>query len=156
MCEQLVTQHPPLQFALDNRFRFVDVAIDFNEATKHCAQATVDTVINSIKKAGFNARASSIHINAWSGDFDKGPSALRLIHSNYPSLADQAKWVFIGDAPNDESMFGLFSNSVAVANFLETPEAILSSMKYLPSYISKASFGEGFEELADQLLKCSR
>ena len=151
LCEQLVERNPPLRFALDNQFRCVDVAIDFNENVTNCAYATITRVVNAIRAQGFNARTSSIHINAWSGSFDKGPTALALIKRTYPDLADVKKWVFIGDAPNDESMFGLFPNSVAVANFLDTPPDSLAKMKHHPAYITTGRFGNGFEQLAQQL-----
>lgn len=152
LCEQLIQKYPPLQFALDNQFRTMDVAIDFNEGVKQCNEATVAQVISAIRALGFNARASSIHINAWSGSFDKGPTAQALIKRNYAHLADFKNWVFIGDAPNDESMFALFANSIAVANFLDTPPDSLATMKSLPAYITTERFGAGFEQLAQRLL----
>ena len=151
-CTKLIEQHPPLQFALDNQFRCVDVAIDFNESVSGCDAAVVARAVSAIRAEGFNARTSSIHINAWSGTFDKGPTAIELIKSNYPDLFDIKKWVFIGDAPNDESMFNLFPNSVAVANFLDTAPSSLTQMKSLPAFVTSGRFGAGFEQLAQRLL----
>lgn len=152
LCAKLIEQHPPLQFALDNKFRCVDVAIDFNESIRNCDEAVVARAVSAIRAAGFSARTSSIHINAWSGSFDKGPTAIALIEHLYPHLVDLNKWVFIGDAPNDESMFNLFPNSVVVGNFLDTAPTSLAKMNSLPAFITAGRFGTGFEQLVRRLL----
>jgi len=94
---------------------------------------------------GLQARQSSIHINAWLGDHSKSTAAMEWIDRNNIDIAD---CLFIGDSPNDESMFQQFTNSVGVANV----ERFLPQMKYLPAFITKSSGGYGFAELADVLI----
>jgi HAD superfamily hydrolase (TIGR01484 family) len=149
LCEQLISEHPPLRFASDNQFRLVDVAIDYNEEVK-VPESVVRDVQNKIRAKGFQARASSIHINAWNGQFDKAPAAIKLLGSQFSSHADLDKWIFVGDAPNDESMFATFPNSVGVANIRGAIQS--GQLKKLPRYLTKAAFGQGFVELAQKLL----
>ena len=97
---------------------------------------------------GLQARQSSIHINAWLGDHSKSTAATEWINKNNIHIAD---CLFIGDSPNDESMFQLLTNSVGVANV----ERFLPQMKYLPAFITKSSGGYGFTELAEALVQCN-
>ena len=110
----------------------------------------VQAAIEQIRAAGFQARASSVHINAWRGDFDKGPMALRYLTGvlGLDEAAARAHWCFIGDAPNDESMFAAFPLAVGVANLL--PQ--LDRLGHRPRWLTAADHGEGFIEFADHLL----
>ena len=56
--------------------------------------------------------------------------------------------VYVGDSPNDAPMFEFFSRSVGVAN-LRRFAAVLDKP---PKYITTASAGAGFVELAEHLL----
>ncbi len=158
LCNRLISQEPTFAYAVDNAFRTVDVAIDYNESVDRVPQPLVDRLIAAIKVAGFQARASSIHVNAWYGEFDKAPTALKVIEQLStdlfrPNLADANNWIFVGDAPNDASMFGVFQKSVAVANIQPYLESSKEQFSALPCYVCKGSFGEGFQELADHILK---
>jgi HAD superfamily hydrolase (TIGR01484 family) len=152
ICRQILAEYPQLQFATDNAFRIVDVAIDYNESVPKVPTEIVDLAIERIRSEGFSARSSSIHINAWAGEFDKAPTALHLIRTLFPDLSDPDQWVFIGDAPNDSSMFSTFTHSVAVANIKPYLSTHTASFTRLPNYLCQASYGEGFQELANHLL----
>ena len=53
--------------------------------------------------------------------------------------------IFIGDSPNDSSMFGFFKNSIGVANVVDLIDNIDNPPKYITSNFS----GDGFIEFAD-------
>lgn len=151
LCSGILKAHPGLRFASDNALRQVDVAIDYCEEVPPVPMNEVQAVISQIRAAGFQARNSTVHINAWHGQFDKGPMALRYLEqcAGLNAIQAQASWMFVGDAPNDASMFELFPRSVAVANIA----GFLPAMPHnRPARITKASFGEGFIELARLLL----
>jgi HAD superfamily hydrolase (TIGR01484 family) len=152
LCQQIIVEEPRFKFALDNSFRMVDVAIDYNESVPRVPDDIVQRTIERLQSNGFNARASSIHINAWAGDFDKAPTALHLLRALVPDSFDPERWVFIGDAPNDASMFSAFTHSVAVANIKPYLSSHTESFHRLPQYLCQASYGEGFQELANHLL----
>ena len=147
---RVMAQVPGLRPASDNAFRLVDLALDYCEEVRRVPAPQVALALAMFRADGFNARASSVHINAWSGQFDKAPMALRAIHESLPKrrYANTDRWLFVGDAPNDESMFGRFRNSVGVANIAPS----LASMSARPRFITRNAKGAGFVELAKHLL----
>ena len=90
-----------------------------------------------------------MHINAWAGTFDNAPMALRCLHERFSGLADPSAWVFVGDAPNDASMFAQFRRSVGVANLARFADRLPAT----PAFLTRAGYGSGFVELADHLLR---
>jgi hypothetical protein len=57
--------------------------------------------------------------------------------------------VFIGDSPNDESMFSSFVHTVGVANI----EPFIDELKFAPTYVTRHSGGYGFAELAASVIE---
>jgi HAD superfamily hydrolase (TIGR01484 family) len=153
LCNIILLDEPRLKFALDNAFRIVDVAIDYCESVERVPHEIVEHTIERIRAQGFNAKASSIHINAWHGHFDKSPTAQQVLKELFPNASSTDHWVFIGDAPNDASMFAAFRNSVAVANIKPYLDSHAASFTQLPNYLCQMSYGEGFQELAEHLLR---
>lgn len=145
---------PGLAPASDNAYRLVDLALDHCEEVPALPPAEVARAIGLFRGAGFSARASSVHVNAWVGDFDKGPMAHRLLDDCFGGgpLADPARWAFIGDAPNDASMFADFVHSVGVANITAHAERLPAP----PAYVTRGRSGEGFVEFAQHLLASRR
>ena len=141
---------PDLAEADDNRFRQVDLALDHCESVPAVAPEAIGQALAMFQAEGFSARASSVHINAWRGDFDKAPSTLRCLIDAYGngSLSDPARWVFIGDAPNDASMFSAFAHTVGVANL----RPHLDQLPRPPGLLTEAEGGAGFAEFARALL----
>lgn len=139
-----------LKLATDQPFRYVDVAVDYNQQ-QSLAPEQVAAIHNALLAQGFNARQSSIHINVWLGDFDKSTMSLRvgreLLGLDKPAL--QQRSVFIGDAPNDESMFRIFPMSIGVANIRKH----LSDMTHQPTAIVSQRSGLGFAEMAEAWLQ---
>jgi HAD superfamily hydrolase (TIGR01484 family) len=147
--DRIVNDTPGLAPASDNRYRLVDYALDYCEEVSPVDPLTVAQTLARFHSAGFSARASSVHINAWDGQFDKGPMTQRLLREHFSgNSADPSRWVFIGDAPNDQSMFECIPNCVGVANL----KPHLATLAIAPRYITRHSFGAGFVELADFLL----
>jgi hydroxymethylpyrimidine pyrophosphatase-like HAD family hydrolase len=154
-CARIISNYPELRFASDNALRQVDVAIDYCEDIPAVPMSTVEAVVDELRRAGFQARHSTVHINAWHGSFDKGPMAMRYLQEIKSVNGDAARtrWAFIGDAPNDRTMFSLFPKSIAVANI----QPFLESMEVdRPAWLTRASHGEGFVELANLLLHARR
>jgi hypothetical protein len=146
----LLARWPGFAPASDNAYRRVDVALDWCEEVEPVEAAIVTAATEGLRAAGFSARASSVHINAWAGSFDKAPMALRCLRECWGVDAAQARaaWLFVGDAPNDASMFEAFPLSVGVANI----GPVLDRLPVPPAWITEAGHGAGFEELAERLL----
>src|SRR3546814_309512 len=63
---------------------------------------------------------------------------------------EQARRVlFIGDAPNDESLFRAHALSVGVANI----KPHLGGLAHPPRWVCDAGHGAGFVEMADRVLR---
>lgn len=150
---EVMAQVSGLAPASDNAYRLVDYALDYCEEVPRVPTEGVATAIAVFRARGFQARASSVHVNAWRGDFDKAPMALDCLRECYrDERADPARWAFIGDAPNDESMFAAFGHSIAVANL----EPSLPSLTHRPRYLTSGRSGDGFVEFARHLLAADR
>lgn len=138
------------KLASDQPFRYVDVAVDYNQQ-QSLTQEQVATIHDALITQGFNVRKSSIHLNIFLGDFDKSTMALRvgreLLGLDLQAL--QQRSVFIGDAPNDESMFRHFPLSVGVANIRKH----LPVMTHRPAAIVSQRSGLGFAEMAEAWLR---
>ena len=154
VAQAVLSRIPELALADDNAFRLVDFALDHCETIPPVAPARVDEAIAMFRDQGLQARASSVHITVWQGDFDKAPMALRYLKEvRGASLPEELRrWLFVGDAPNDASMFAVFPRSVGVANL--APHA--GRLPVAPPYLTRASHGEGFVELAEHLLRGGR
>ena len=113
-------------------------------------RATVARLIECMRATCARARASSIHVNAWFGDHDKASMAAWMLESDFDldAAAQDRRVLFIGDAPNDESLFERYPLSVGVANIT----AHLELMQARPRWLCHASHGEGFVEMVECLL----
>ncbi|TXL68574.1 HAD-IIB family hydrolase [Zeimonas arvi] len=150
IAEAVLREVPEAALAGDQPYRLVDLAIDIAEAVPPVAPERVARIVALLRAHGMHAQPSSIHVNAWFGEFDKGRTALELLAGHFGETDEAARdrWVCVGDAPNDAPLFAAFRNSVGVANLLERADR----MPVLPRWITGAPSGAGFAELAAHLL----
>lgn len=139
----------PVSLAKDQAFRLADVAIDYNQDVRLDAAQSAQ-VSAWLQDQGFQVKQSSIHINVWQGVFDKCAMARRYLRDEcqLDETSMQKRAFFVGDAPNDESMFAFFPHSAGVANI--APH--LASMTARPTLLLEQAAGRGFHELAEQWL----
>jgi hydroxymethylpyrimidine pyrophosphatase-like HAD family hydrolase len=158
-------EFPGVKYASDQLYRENDLAIDFCEDVSPWDRKEVDRLVEVCHREGAHAKVSSIHVNAWYGDFDKRkgfeawlaagspglgrrfPSEFHVADEVAPKELDQ--WIFAGDSPNDEPMFGYFPHSVGVANLAN----FIDRLKTPPKYMTGKPSGAGFVEMAEKLLK---
>src|SRR3546814_10440631 len=123
----LMIRRPPRSTRTDTLFpyttlfrsyRLADVAIDHSQDVGPLPASSIATIIKIFEDAGARARASSIHVNAWFGDYDKATMATEMLAEDLAiDPREQSRRVlFIGDAPNDESLFRAYALSECVAN----------------------------------------
>jgi hydroxymethylpyrimidine pyrophosphatase-like HAD family hydrolase len=62
--------------------------------------------------------------------------------------ADNARFVFVGDSPNDQPMFKHFTNSIGVANVND----FISQLESPPKFVATQRSGQGFVEVVDAVL----
>lgn len=84
---------------------------------------------------------------------DKAIALEKVLTNYFPQIAPN-NLVTIGDSPNDESLFNRdrYPLSVGVANILHYSERL----KHQPTYVTKASEGEGFSEIARLVIQATR
>lgn len=138
------------KLSTDSAYTEVDLAIDHAEDVR-LAPGTADKLEAYLHKRKVNAVRSSVHVNAWVGDFDKRSMVKRFLRDEWKTAlrARDARFVFVGDSFNDEPMFEAFSLSVGVANV----RTVLARLDFPPKFITTRSEGHGFVELANTILR---
>lgn len=144
---------PHALWASDQAYREYDLAIDFCEDVPPWAKEDVEALLKLCADLGAHAKLSSIHVNAWYGDYDKRAGFDHWLEKGAPGLGAPApkssEWLFIGDSPNDEPLFKTFSNSVGVANL----KPFLNRLQSHPRWLTPSESGAGFSEMAARLIQ---
>ncbi len=148
---QIFKEVPNAALASDQFCRIFDLAIDFCEDIPALPESDIQKIKKIFEAHGAQAKISSIHVNGWFGDFDKGSTCIKFAQKELGYNLEQLKTnsTFVGDSPNDEPLFQLFPHSFGVANV----KNFASQMKSLPAYISPSREGTGFAEIAEHLIK---
>jgi HAD superfamily hydrolase (TIGR01484 family) len=148
--ERVRQRFPHARWASDQAYREYDLAIDFCEDVPPWSRSEVDALVALCEGEGAHAKVSSIHVNAWFGDYDKYKGFTHLLAqhpgSGVPGLEE---WLFIGDSPNDEPLFARFATSVGVANL----KAFSDRLKHPPAFVTEAESGAGFVEMAERVIR---
>ena len=142
---------PGAGVASDQGYREADLAIDYCEDVTPLPSGEVERITALFEDAGATAKVSSIHVNGWFGDYDKLTMTRILMAEvfNVDLEAEKDRFVFIGDSPNDQPMFGFFPHAVGVANLRD----FAGRLEAEPAYLTQARAGAGFAELADAVLE---
>ena len=134
------------KLAKDQYSRIYDIAIDYHEDAPFLDENEVNVLYEIARKHGAKTRRSSIHINAYFGNYNKLAAASlyfeRALNKNICDCLDQC--AFIGDAPNDKEMFDFFPISFGVSNIAK----YLSELSTPPAYIADYPSGKGFAQIA--------
>lgn len=145
---------PHARWASDQAYRENDLAIDFCEDVKPWPKKDVQALVDLCHTSGAHAKISSIHVNAWFGEYDKLSGFNHWWACGAPGILKKPRgnplrnWLFIGDSPNDEPMMAAFNNSVGVANI----KPFLKQMKHTPRWITTHASGKGFCEMVRRLV----
>jgi len=153
---------PKAHQASDQSYRNYDLAIDIGEDVKRWTDKEIDRLIDVCEKTGAHAKLSSIHVNAWYGDYTKWDGLQCCIKKVLPKILPKIlksagkstelpleNLIYAGDSPNDEPLFQRFEKSVGVANL----KNYLSRLKFPPTVMTENESGQGFAELAQKLLQ---
>lgn len=148
---ELKSKYPYTRRAADQFTRKLDLAIDVCEDDPHLTEDQTLAVLQELRSHSLNVKLSSIHINAWFGDFDKASTCLLYLKEQWGLDRAEAltQSLYCGDSPNDEPLFKLFPNSVGVQNVTR----FLNQMQTPPQYITDGEGGHGFAEIAEVLLR---
>ena len=98
---------------------------------------------------GAHAKVSSIHVNAWFGDYDKLAMTELFLREVLGEDDPLGRVMFFGDSPNDEPMFAHFPVTCGVANVVPFAD----HMNHLPAYVAPLEGGYGFAAAIDVFLR---
>jgi HAD superfamily hydrolase (TIGR01484 family) len=145
---------PGSAVASDQPYRVADLAIDVREDVPPLSDSAIDRIVALFEAAGARAKISSIHVNGWFGSHDKLAMARRLLEREFGCTADAqpSQVAFIGDSPNDQTMFAALPLSVGVANVRDSLDRLTTP----PAFITTRPAGAGFVEFAEHLLRPDR
>lgn len=140
--------------ASDQNYREADIAIDFCEDVTRLPEQDINRIVTLMEENGLTAKVSSIHVNGWIGEYDKLTMTKSLMAEEFDCDTEKEKedFIFVGDSPNDQPMFGYFPNAVGVANL----KNFESSLKMTPAYVTELEAGSGFVELVNALTSVRR
>ena len=148
--DRILDEVPGAAIASDQAWREYDIAIDFCEDVEPLPPKQVERIKELFEEAGAHAKISSIHVNGWYGDFDKLSTA-RLWARERLGVeldAEPDRFVYCGDSPNDEPMFGFFPLSFGMANI----KPFTGMMQWLPAFVTAEPCGAGFVQVVDAIL----
>jgi HAD superfamily hydrolase (TIGR01484 family) len=108
----LLSHHfPNVPLSADSFGRLTDRAIEFHLMDPEW----IKEVIQFMDQHKINYSRSNVHINFWNGEISKYLGVKHFLQHFRPKHKELDCW-FFGDAPNDQSMFEFFHNSVGVSN----------------------------------------
>lgn len=108
---QLSHHFPNVPLSADSFGRLTDRAIEFHLMDPEW----IKEVIQFMDQHKINYSRSNVHINFWAGEISKYLGVRHFLQHFRPKHKEEDCW-FFGDAPNDQSMFESFHNSVGVSN----------------------------------------
>lgn len=135
--------------AKDQFSRVYDLAIDFAEEEPRLPLSEAERIRAVCERMGARAKVSSIHVNAWFGDYDKLSMAELFLKTVLREDDPRGTCLFFGDSPNDEPMFAHFPLTCGVANV----KRFADRLTHLPRYVTGLEGGFGFAEAVDLLLQ---
>jgi len=115
---RVLDEVPRCAIAADQPFRIADLAIDYNEDVSYLSKEEVNKICAIITEEGATYKVSNIHVNCWYGNYNKIDGVKQFVKKMYAEDFDQIRntITYIGDSPNDESLFHDFSITIGVAN----------------------------------------
>jgi len=132
----------------DSKYREVDLAIDWNEEAR-LSRDEAEEITQLLRKAGFTASRSSVHVNFGPPHFDKLSACVTVVRQVLRGDGnDLEPYVFVGDALNDAPMFGGFPKSVGVANVRQ----FWDELAFKPAYLTERPEGAGLREVVEHAL----
>ena len=146
----IAARYPEVRVSADQPYRLTDLAIDYAEQSHGVSEKKVADIVAWMRAEGYQTAVSSIHIHAYKPVNEKADGVYPLMQAAFAMNADavHAKCAFIGDSPNDASLFAAIPMSVGVANVRTS----LGKIATPPAYACVAECGAGFVEFAAALI----
>ncbi len=153
LAQKIQSEFPQVMWASDQAYREYDLAIDVYEDVKPWSLEAIQKLLKICHQEKAHAKLSSVHVNAWFGDYDKQKGFTHWLLQGAPGctqpVPSKEEWIYIGDSPNDEPMFSYFKFSVGVSNL----KPYLDQLNFLPTWLTVSPSGQGFVEMANRLIE---
>jgi HAD superfamily hydrolase (TIGR01484 family) len=148
MFAELQLAYPYLQESADNRFRITDWTFD----VKGLSEQVLQHMTILCQEQGWSFTYSTVQCHIKPSQQDKAIALETVLNKYFPAITSD-NLLAIGDSPNDESLFNRdrYPLSVGVANILHYSDRL----RYRPTYVTKASEGEGFSEIARLVMQAT-
>jgi HAD superfamily hydrolase (TIGR01484 family) len=141
---------PEARLTDDVDLRRSDVTWDVGERVR-LPEDRVRAIRHEIAAAGARWSQSSVHLHATFDSDDKASGALRFCARELGEEPGASLWrfAFAGDSGNDAACFAAFRTTFGVANV----RASLGALSVPPRYVAASSMGDGFAEIAAEILR---
>ncbi len=139
---------PDVHVSSDGWARRCDLAFDVAEYAAH-PRRTIDALLAIMEHEGAHASVSSIHAHAQLGEHDKARGVALAARELWGRNEVAQEFLFVGDSGNDAAAFSFFALTVGVANVVNHLERLPKP----PGFVTKAPYGAGFAELANELVR---
>ncbi len=138
-----LTETFPLRLVEEHAGRSTDVTLDVGERVT-VDRAVVDAAMEAVRAAGLFAVASTVHLHVSHRAPDKmGGLRAALADVGLDPAALDARWIYLGDSPNDAGPFGAMALSVGVRGVAR----FAREMPSLPRYEARGGPGEALAEV---------
>lgn len=144
----LKTDYPEIKESSDNRFRLTDWTFD----VAGLSDRQLQNLAHLCQERGFSFTYSTVQCHIKPANCDKASSLIAVLNRYFPQISRE-QVLTVGDSPNDESLFDRdrFPLSVGVANILHYRDRL----QHQPAYVTAASEGKGFCEVAELVLSAT-
>ena len=148
--DAIATKYPQVRVSTDQPYRLTDLAIDYAEQSHNVGAEVVAEISAWMRAEGYQTAVSSIHIHAYNPENHKADGVYPLMQAAFAmdQRAVHSRAAFIGDSPNDASLFASIPVSVGVANVRSSLDQIATP----PAYVCQSERGAGFIEFAQRLI----
>ncbi|MGD0675875.1 MAG: hypothetical protein ABSC94_10680 [Polyangiaceae bacterium] len=141
---------PEARLTDDNDLRRSDVTWDVGERVTLPADR-IHAIAVEIARSGARSTQSSVHLHASFDADDKASGAVRFCarELGVDPGASPSLFAFVGDSGNDAPCFSAFLTTFGVANV----KASLRRLTVPPRYVAGSAMGDGFAEIAAEILR---
>jgi HAD superfamily hydrolase (TIGR01484 family) len=150
LVEEARVRVPEARLTDDVEARRSDVTWDVGERER-LPEERIAALVSLVAEAGARSTRSSVHLHATFDTDDKASGALRFCaeHLAEDPGSARSRFAFVGDSGNDAACFAAFRTTFGVANV----RASLSRLTLAPRYVATLPMGEGFAEIALEILR---
>jgi hypothetical protein len=151
LIKAVIEEVPEARLSSDQFSRLYDVAFDHGTEEPKLSEDIINKIEKICINCGANTAVSSIHINAWFGNYNKKIGTFDFMSEVYKENEKTLKEcsVYIGDAPNDQVMFNSFPLSFAPVNIYDKEEELI----HKPLFVATGKGGLGFSQIIDEIIE---